>query len=503
MRKRWIGFAVWLLLAAGLYFFENNTGTRIILLCSALFPLVPVIRGAFFEPDEKSPDLEKVQTQQTIRALTTQEEDEPGDVRLYRPGDPVRRIHWKLSAKRDEVLVRDAVPVRDTEEQDRQEVVFVTRRTGQLRRRLLRGLAAMIPACLLLIFAVPAARRGAQALCNRLFAASEAVNAYAYDRFPVPEGQSVAAAAVLIVLLLISLAGLTLLLHSRLLTLGVMAGCTLFQIYFGLSLPTWANILLYGMLAAWMLKRPLRRNSLLMYASAVLLVSVLTALLLPCVDAATESASEAARDRVSQMIQQLTGTVAELPEGEMETRHVYTQSLQTGQQEAVTEREYRLVTVEEEQISRPHWIDYLRIAFLLLMVVALLILPFAPFLLLNSQRKKAHAVQEVFASEDVNEAVCAIFQQVIAWLEATGHGAGNLLYRDWAARLPALLPPGYPARFSQCARAFEQALYSDHALAEEQRQLARSLLRETETALWENADWKSRVLLKYWMCLCE
>ena len=280
MKKRWIGFAVWLLLAAGLYFFENNTGTRIILLCSALFPLVPVIRSTFFTPDEKSPDLEKVQTQQTIRALTTQEEDEPGDVCLYRPGDPVRRIHWKLSAKRDEVLIRDTVPVQDTEEQDRQEDVAIARRPARLRRGLLCGCVAMIPACFLLIFAVPAARRGAQALCNRLFAASEAVNAYAYDRFPVPEGQSVAAAAMLIVLLLISLAGLTLLLHSRLLTLGVMTGCTLFQVYFGLSLPTWANVLLYGMLAAWMLKRPLRRNSLLMFASAVLLVSVLTALLL-------------------------------------------------------------------------------------------------------------------------------------------------------------------------------------------------------------------------------
>ena len=311
MRKRWIGFAVWLLLAAGLYFFENNTGTRIILLCSALFPLVPVIRGAFFGPDEKSPDMEKVRTQQTIRALTTQEEDEPGDVRPYRPGDPVRRIHWKLSAKRDQVLVRDAVPVRDNEEQDRQEDAATARRSGRLRRGLLRGLAVMMPTCLFLIFAVPAARCGGEALCNRLFAASEAVNAYAYERFPVPESQSVTAAAVLIVLLLISLAGLTVLLHSRLVTLGVMAGCTLFQVYFGLSLPTWANVLLYGVLAARMLKRPFRRESVLLYATAVLVASVLTAALLPGVDAATESASETARDRVSQMIQQLTGTVAE------------------------------------------------------------------------------------------------------------------------------------------------------------------------------------------------
>lgn len=501
MKKRWIGYAAWLLLAAGLYFFENNTGTRIVLLCSALFPLVPVIRGAFFAPDGKKPEPKKAQAHQTVRVPTPREEEEPGDVRPYRPGDPVGRIHWKLSAKRDEVLVRDTAPVWGSEEQDRH--AAAAQAHGRPRSRLLYGAAAMIPASLILLLIVPAARLGAGALCNRLFAASEAVNAYAYDRFPVPEDQSVTAAAVLIALALISLAGLTVLLRSRLLTLGLMAGSALFQIYFGLSLPPWANVLLYGMLAAWLLKRPFRRKDLLIYASAVLMVSVLTAALFPGVNAAAESASEAVRDQVSRMIRQLTGTAAELPEGEMETRHIFTQSLQTGRQQAVTEKEYRLATVAEEQISRPHWVDVLRIAFLLLMVVALLILPFAPFLLLNERRKRAQAVREVFASGDVNEAVCAIFRQVIVWLEVTGHGAGNLLYRDWADRLPDLLPEGYPARFSQCARAFEEANYSDHALAEKQRQLACSLLRETETALWENADWKHRILLKYWMCLCE
>ena len=49
---------------------------------------------------------------------------------------------------------------------------------------------------------LPEANRGAQALCNRLFAASERVNAYAYVYFPVPEGQGVTLAAVLLILVL-------------------------------------------------------------------------------------------------------------------------------------------------------------------------------------------------------------------------------------------------------------------------------------------------------------
>ena len=41
----------------------------------------------------------------TVRSFTRQESEEPGDVRPYVPGDPVQRIHWKLSAKKEELLI--------------------------------------------------------------------------------------------------------------------------------------------------------------------------------------------------------------------------------------------------------------------------------------------------------------------------------------------------------------------------------------------------------------
>ncbi len=48
MKKRCLGYAVWLLMAACLYFFENNTGTRVVLALSLAAPLVPALRRAFF-----------------------------------------------------------------------------------------------------------------------------------------------------------------------------------------------------------------------------------------------------------------------------------------------------------------------------------------------------------------------------------------------------------------------------------------------------------------------
>ena len=39
MKKRLVYWLIWLPLAICLYFFENNTGTRIVLACTILLPL--------------------------------------------------------------------------------------------------------------------------------------------------------------------------------------------------------------------------------------------------------------------------------------------------------------------------------------------------------------------------------------------------------------------------------------------------------------------------------
>ena len=46
MWKRRIGWGVWLIAALLLYFFENNTGTRILLAAAVLLPLISVLCAA-------------------------------------------------------------------------------------------------------------------------------------------------------------------------------------------------------------------------------------------------------------------------------------------------------------------------------------------------------------------------------------------------------------------------------------------------------------------------
>ena len=501
MKKRRIGFAAWLLLTACLYFFENNTGTRIILLCSMLVLLIPALRGAFTRSDEPA-KAEESPAPLTVKTFIHPETEESGDVRPYQPGDPIRRIHWKLSAKKDELLVRETEIGQETAETE-QIVPSPTGVPEKPRRLRLRLPAAVILLCAAALAILPEARSGAQALCNRIFAASEALNAYVYARFPVPEDQRVTLAAVLSAIAAGALITLMIQRRSRLIAFGIMAGCTFFQTYFGIPFPAWINITVYGLLALWMMKRPMNRRHLLKAAAVLLTVTLATILFFPGVDTVTETASEAVRDHLSRMTEQMTGAANELPEGENETRHTHTQSLQTGSEESRTGREYRLVTVEEEQISMPQWVNWLKIILLMLLSVAVVSLPFTPFLLLNARKRKAEEARKAFLSDNAGEAVCAIFRQIIMWLNETGHSAGNLLYREWAGNLADSLPEGYATRFAACAADYEEAAYSDHDLPEEKRQRALELLKETETTLWRSADWKQRLRIRYWMCLCE
>ena len=502
MKKRWTGYAAWLMLAACLYFFENNTGTRTILICTLLCPLVPPLRRAFFSAD-RADQRKIVSGVLTVRMFARRETDESYDVRQYRPGDPVRRIHWKLSAGRDELLVRAPETAWMAEEAERTAPVPADRQNGKGRQRYPLLLAGLILLCGMLLLLMPEARNGTQALCNRVFAASERINAYVYDRFPVPGNQSTALAAALLGTAAAAAAALTVLSRSRAAALCITAVLTLFQVYFGLPFPAWANITLYGLAAILMIRRPAELRSLAAVPAALLLVFLLTAALLPGVDAATEAASETVRDRLSRLAEQITGAVPERPEGETETRHVHTQSLATGDDEARTGREYRLVTVEEEQFSMPHWFNWLKTVLLLLLTAGLVSLPFAPFLILNARKRKATEARKAFGSENVSEAVRAIFRQVVLWLNETGHGAGNLLYREWPDKLPEGLPEGYALRFARCAKDYEEAVYSSHTMPEEKRRQALELLKETETALWKAADRRQRFRIRYWMCLCE
>lgn len=498
-RRRIALWACALLLAGCLYFFENGTGTRIVLACALLLPLFPALRRALFTRDREAAGSARTLFLSFFRPP---EEEEPGDVRPYRPGDPLNRIHWKLSAKRDELLVRPPVP-----DNSRTEAAFPVpspslQKTVNRRRRLLLLLpAGVFLLLLLLLVLLPDANRAFRGVLNRLFTASEQVNAYAYERFPVPAGQPLWPAFLLLGGMLAAFLAVLLVSGSRLAALLLAAAIVIVQVYLGLSLPSWCHVALFTLFALWMARRPPTQKDLLLLLSSVLVLSLAVVLFLPGTHAATEEASERVRDALSRVSEQWSGSVPEAPDGEKETRHVHTRSLAEGDREAGAEKEYRLVTREEEQVSMPRWIDWVKVILLSLGAVALLVLPFLPFAWLNARRKKALEAREAFRSGDTRLAVQSAFQHVIAWLEAADRGAGNVPYRDWAEPLSRRISGEYAALFRPCAALFEQAAYSEHPLSEADRARVLSLLEETERILRSQADRKQRFRLKYVECL--
>ena len=259
-----------------------------------------------------------------------------------------------------------------------------------LKRELCLCFGAIILFLLVLLLLLPAARDSGEALCNRLFDLSEARNAYRYTRF-IPADGAAPTLALILLAVCDALLGATLLLsRSRpmALTLAVlMAGL---QIYFGVSLPAWINLPLFGLLGAVCLADPRKPRMVLIYTGSIALIAAVVFLLAPGVHEPTELASEQVRDRLS-LVEPWTATLAETPPDVLETRHENRVMLDFGTQEGQNSRDYRLMTVKQLDISRPAWVDYVRMIVLSLLILLLLTVPFLPFLWLNSRKKKAQS----------------------------------------------------------------------------------------------------------------
>ena len=362
--------------------------------------------------------------------------------------------------------------------------------------------AGMLLSFLALLF-FPPARSSAQAVFNRLFAASEKVNAYAYGRFPVKDGQSAVPAMGLAAVFLICFFGLCIVLRSLGMLLLFAVSAALAQVYFGLSLPDAGNIALFLLLGLLAVAFASSKRAALPFAAVVLATVILTAALFPGVDTAVESASETVRDHLALMTVQEESVLGDDPDAVLETRHINARSLLTGEEEAAKSREYRLLTVEEQQISQPRWIDYLKIALLLLLSALSVLLPFLPFLYFNRCRNKAREKRRLFQSENASEALCAMFRHAAAYLENGGFGGGNLPYRKWPDTWQKKLPEAYQKQYAACACLFEEAAYSGHPILDGQREQMRLFLAETEKIFFDEADWKEKMRLRYGKCLHE
>lgn len=384
--------------------------------------------------------------------------------------------------------------------------ILIREKTGSgtsasLRKRfcLCSALTALLSAAALLL--IPAARNSAKVLCNRIFAASESANAYLYDYFAVPDGQTALTAEILAALTVLGLTVLAVLLRDGRYSLFCMLLFCIPQIYFGLALPVWLNVLIGGLLGMTLLRPNGSFIPPAVYAGIILICAALTAVFFPGVDPQLESSSETVRDLLGRAAIQISGDARDLPQELLGTRHLNSRTLLNGGGAAAADRTFRLRTVEEEQISRP---DFAAVIDLLLIILPAAALAAGAGILLYRlavRRKRLAEIRHSFESENTAEAVCAVFRHAVRYLECAGCGSGNLPFRDWGEALRSSPGADYAALFEACVPVFEEACYSEHRMDRSGLDRVKKLLDLTEVIFFDRADLKQKFRLKFVECL--
>lgn len=440
-------------------------------------------------------------------------------IREYIPGDPIRAIHWKLSAKTGRILIREAD--RDPEAETSASADNNPKNTpleagnsgdhfvllsdlhapnAQLRKNLQNCCIVTLLLCIVLIFLLPQARLGTEALCNRLFSASEALNAYAYQYFEIPAGQSTVPASILLGLAGLCMAGIALTGKAPLFLLLTAALTAGFQAYFGLPFPLYLNIPIFAVLGWLLLRGKLSRKLFLFYLSGLILTAVIITAQYPGVDPWIETRSESLRDKLTIAADLTDSGISETDE-KTETRHVNSRSLITGENESNVSREFRPVIQEKEQISLPEWAESLSLVLPYIIIVLVSVFFIAGLIRFVLRRIDAAEARKRFSSADNTEAILTMFRHTARWLDFFGYGSGNLSYRDWSGNLRNSLSESYADQFSQCVPFFEEALYSEHMPDAEKVEAVRSLLNHTEDLLYNQANRSQRLRLKFTECL--
>ncbi len=374
-------------------------------------------------------------------------------------------------------------------------IMMESKPSPRWKERVSFGCLLLIPVCVLILLILPDARNGLKLLADRLFSASEAVNTYVYERFDIPDGQSAVPAMLLLGLIAFCILLRALLRREPLFILGCAALLSFGQIYFGLSFPAWLNGSIYGFLGCLLIPG-LRFKSILIYLFTLIAAAGIIIVYNSGVEPAIEEMSEAVRDRLSGVVMLSSGMSGESASELTGTRHINSRSFRTGNDASETDREYRLVMVEEEQVSRPDPLAVLSGVFRIMagaVLLVLLILLLSRFL---QRRKKNRALRKAFRSDNVREAVCAMFRFVVFYLRRGGFSEENLPFRNWIPGIREELPRDYADLYEKGVTIFEEAVYSDHDPDPDQRAVVRDLLDETKRLICQRIGVKGRIRLR-------
>lgn len=124
------------------------------------------------------------------------------------------------------------------------------------------------------------------------------------------------------------------------------------------------------------------------------------------------------------------------------------------------------------------------------------------FLLLLLRRKLIRKRREQkYQLEDINEAVCWIFADTAALMEKLGLRRGNGSMRALCEPAKQRFGDDYATALAEAIRLNDRAMFSSHALTQEQRESALKFYADTQGSLKKNVKWYHRMWIKWIQCL--
>ena len=134
--------------------------------------------------------------------------------------------------------------------------------------------------------------------------------------------------------------------------------------------------------------------------------------------------------------------------------------------------------IEQEQPDHGVQRKLINVLFIVLAALTLAIL-FIPAAIKDRAAKRTEQNRDGLQAEDHSEAIHAMYLYTQRWRElGEKQPVPEDVYAIW-----------------------QEAAFSDHPMTEEQRAVVHKFMVETATHVWENADWKRRLRIRYQWCL--
>lgn len=352
--------------------------------------------------------------------------------------------------------------------------------------------ASLVLAALLFVLQWEGALEGCKLLLNRLFAASEARQAYTYTKFSLTAGEGGQSAIRVALMPLGILVGLVCGAASRYRLRSVMVslfgGLAAVVAYLGISPSGMWCALLSAALLASLVENPVSGNlpaRLMGFFKSLLPLALACGLVLwvaPGEDARLSAWDERARDALALQTVAYAEQWQPEPEPEkeqvMETKDFYQEEDTAGD-----------LGGDERSWGKP-----ISVALAILLFALLL---FLPAILSDWQKRRQAKNRMGMEDPDNNAAIRAAFLYALRWMRMGGLQLANRPFSSYARDIEAVLSPQARDAFEAVLPLWQEAAYSPHAMDDEQREAMRQFAENTRQAVWEGLRKKDRLRAKY------